>query len=137
VTDTQGNILTEYFIVRGLTTKSGKDRKMPMHPELKDALISLRKIRPDDENIIYAESGGYMTTNNLTVYMWRLYQRTGFDGASSHSGRRTFITSLSRKHNLHGCSLKDVQLLAGHAHLATTESYVEPSDRAKNLVKAI
>ena len=137
LTDPEGKVLQKYVIIRGAITKNGKDRKLPIHPELYEALKILRQARPNDEKPVYALNGGYMTANNLTVYIWRMYRRSGFEGASSHSGRRTFITSLSRKHNTFGCSLKDVQLLAGHSRLSTTEAYIEPSARARSLVSSI
>jgi integrase len=53
------------------------------------------------------------------------YERLGFHGCSSHSGRRTFVTSTARQISTVGGSLRDVQVLAGHASLSTTQRYIE------------
>jgi integrase/recombinase XerD len=59
-------------------------------------------------------------------------------GASSHSGRRTFITSLAKKIVEAGGSLRDVQELAGHTSLATTQKYIQGDTAAKrNVMKLI
>lgn len=56
-------------------------------------------------------------------------------GASSHSGRRTLLTNMARRCAQAGASLRDVQRIAGHADLGTTERYVEPSlDTQKRLI---
>jgi integrase/recombinase XerD len=62
----------------------------------------------------------------------------GVEGASSHSGKRTFITSLAKKIVEAGGSLRDVQELAGHSSLAITHRYVEGDAAAKrNVMKLI
>jgi hypothetical protein len=43
-----------------------------------------------------------------------LYRELGFKGASSHSGRRTFIAKAAKRCIEGGGSLRDVQQLAGH-----------------------
>ena len=53
------------------------------------------------------------------------YKDLGFVGCSSHSRRRTFITNLSKKIGLVGGTLRDVQSLAGHSNLQTTQRYIE------------
>ena len=53
------------------------------------------------------------------------YLELGFEGCSSHSGRRTFITNAARKISLVGGSLRDVQALARHSSLSTTQRYIE------------
>ena len=62
------------------------------------------------------------------------YRALGFVGASSHSGRRTAITNWARRISSVGGSLRDVQLLAGHSALGTTQRYIEGSDEAKRRV---
>jgi hypothetical protein len=49
----------------------------------------------------------------------------GFTGASSPSGRRTAITNWARRISTNGGSLRDVQILAGHSALSTTQRYIE------------
>ncbi len=55
----------------------------------------------------------------------RPVQELGFEGCSSHSGRRSFITMAARNIHRSGCSLRDVQLLAGHSSIETTEGYID------------
>ena len=44
------------------------------------------------------------------------------------------VTLLARRISTVGGSLGDVQLLAGHSALSTTQRYIEGSDEAKRLV---
>ena len=53
------------------------------------------------------------------------YRALGFRGASSHSGRRMAITNWARRISTVGGSLRDVQILAGHSALSTTQRYIE------------
>ena len=59
------------------------------------------------------------------------YTELGFVGCSSHSGRRTFITNAARKISTVGGSLRDVQFLAGHSSLQTTQRYIEGDTQAQ------
>jgi integrase len=137
VCDADMEIRTDAFLVGSHIAKKGHERTVPMHPELYHALVALREARPKDRAIIYGARKPRMSPNNVTVYLFTLYAELGFDGCSSHSGRRTFITRMARKANLHDCSLKDVQMIAGHRNLNTTELYLEPSANVGRLVAAI
>jgi integrase/recombinase XerD len=64
-----------------------------------------------------------------------LFQRwcrhLGFVGCSSHNRRGTFITNAARKTSTVGGSLRDVQMLAGHTNLRTTQRYIDAKPEAQ------
>jgi integrase/recombinase XerD len=55
---------------------------------------------------------GHVASGYVNLFH-RWYRHLGFEGCSSHSGRRTFITNAARKISTVGGSLRDVQVLAG------------------------
>ena len=61
------------------------------------------------------------TANSLTQVVNGIYKQAGLDGASSHSGRRGFLTNLAEK----GVSVRVMMALAGHANMATTQRYID------------
>lgn len=113
-------------------------RSIPLHAELREALIRARKLCNGQGPIIRSERGGAMTPMSIVVWFSRAYQALGFDGCSSHSGRRTFITRAARVVHRAGGSLRDVQLLAGHRSIQTTQRYIDgDSDAQRRLVSLI
>lgn len=67
------------------------------------------------------------TANVLTQHLYWLYRAAGISGASSHSGRRTFITNLASK----GISVRVLASLAGHRSIAVTQKYIDVNDDMK------
>lgn len=59
--------------------------------------------------------------NTGAYHMHMLYKAAGIEGASSHSGRRFFLSSLSAK----AVPLKVMMELAGHRQAQTTMRYVD------------
>jgi len=64
------------------------------------------------------------TANTATQLLQRIYARAGLVGATSHSGRRSYLTKLADK----GVSVFVLAQLAGHQHVSTTQRYVSVSD---------
>lgn len=140
VTDAEGHLLPagEWIeLPHHITKGSKKGSRVLMHAELRIALDALRG-HVESRTIVYSPKSktGEMTVNALTVYLHRLYKSFGVEGCSSHTGRRTYITTLARICNQHGSSIKDVQLLARHSDIRTTESYIEPAQRLVGLAAA-
>lgn len=65
-------------------------------------------------------------------YVW--YRKLGYDGCSSHSGRRTFITNAAKKISSVGGSIRDVQTLARHSSLSITQRYIENDVEAQRKI---
>ena len=64
------------------------------------------------------------SANTLTQHFIGLYKRAGLEGATSHSGRRTFITNLAAQ----GISVRVLAALAGHRSIQTTQRYIDVND---------
>ena len=60
------------------------------------------------------------SANTACYHLHMLYKGAGLDGASSHSGRRSFLTQLSAK----SVPLKVLMELAGHRQAQTTMRYI-------------
>src|SRR3954471_5135150 len=120
--------------------KKGSGRTIPLHPELRRALLLLRRKTGDQGAVIRSERGGSRGMRPSSVVNWfrRLYANLGLSGCSSHSGRRTFITNAARLVFKAGGSLRDVQQLAGHRSIDQTQAYIDGSARAnRRLIELI
>jgi integrase/recombinase XerD len=66
-----------------------------------------------------------MRPNSIVNWFVTMFAELELEGCSSHSGRRTFITTAAKNVYRAGGSLRDVQLLAGHRSIDTTQRYIE------------
>ena len=116
--------------------KKRSGRTIPIANDLKAALVALQAKRSPAplDRIIYSERRDGLSAATVAQRFFHLYARLGFTGCSSHSGRRTFLTNCARKISLVGGSLRDVQMLAGHADLTTTSAYIEADPEAARKV---
>jgi integrase/recombinase XerD len=118
--------------------KKNSGRRIPLHPDLRRALIELSDEVGRFGPIIHSERGGAMTANSIVNWFIMMYRELGFEGCSSHSGRRSFITTAARSLARTGGSLRDIQLLAGHRSIETTQGYIDgDTDAQRRLVALI
>src|SRR3981081_1461052 len=118
--------------------KKCSGRSIPIHPDLAAALAAWRQIAKPSDYVITSERGGPMTPLSVVVWFNRAFKNIGLKGCSSHSGRRTFVTRAARIVHKAGGSLRDVQLLAGHRSIQTTQRYIDgDSDAHRKLVSMI
>lgn len=113
--------------------KRGSGRNIPVHRELKAALRKLHREQdyPIEGPVIRSERGGHMIPRSIVNWFAATYRELGLIGCSSHSGRRTFITEAARVLAKTGGSLRDIQELAGHRAITTTERYIAGSRDAQ------
>jgi integrase/recombinase XerD len=124
--------------LRDHAAKKGSGRIIPIHPELRPALADLRQVAALSEHVVTSGRGGPMTSLSIVVWFNRAFRNIGLKGCSSHSGRRTFVTRAARLVHKAGGSLRDVQLLAGHRSIQTTQRYIDgDSDAQRKLVSMI
>jgi integrase/recombinase XerD len=127
-----GDLGNSIHLTNDVSTGTLGGRVIPIHKELKKLLVQLyeqeqtRKGFDAQTSYVVRTERSLSTSSQSIVNMFqRWYRDLGFVGYSSHSGRRTFITDLSKKVSLVGGSLRDVQILVGHKNLQTTQRYVE------------
>jgi integrase len=131
--------IAESLELQDRAAKKGSGRVIPIHSELKSALIKLARFTGvQDGPIIRSERGGPMTPVSIVCWFANAFRTLGLEGCSSHSGRRTFITRAARLVHNAGASLRDVQLLAGHRSIQTTQRYIDgDTDAQRKLVSLI
>jgi integrase len=137
VTDAEGN-LCDAIHLRDIAAKGNSGRVIPMNGDLRLAFAAVKAeaanaVRPS-AFVITTEGAGRTSSYAIVNMFADWYRALGFTGASSHSGRRTFITNAARKISTVGGSLRDVQLLAGHTALSTTQRYIEADGLAQRRV---
>lgn len=140
VTDAQGAVAKEIRLENS-ASKGNSGGVIALNGELGDALREWRKrcwVLDGNSKVVTTERAK-ATSSQMIVNLFRdWYQALGFEGCSSHSGRRTFITSAAKKISLVGGSLRDVQALARHSSLSMTQRYIEADvDAQRKVVELI
>ena len=95
--------------------------------EIRRYLDSFPALPAPESALLRSQKSGSYSANTLCQLFGELYRRAGIDGASSHSGRRSFNSKLAQS----GVSAKVIMGLAGHRHLGTTQRYFEVNDEMK------
>ena len=155
VTNAEGQLGDE-LVLENIASKGKRGgRTIPLHPELRDALRSLRALEQErtaknpargclDCYVITlrkAETTLASRARSIAALMngkgkedsgW--FRQLGWEGVTSHSGRRTFITNAARNIVQAGGSLRDVQSLSGHSNLQNVQRYIDVNADAKKKV---
>ena len=137
LTDAEG-ALADAISLTDNASKGRSGRSIPINKELQVALELLKaeadKSKRRSPYVITTERGEKTSSYAVVNMFAGWYRALGFVGASSHSGRRTFITNAARRISTVGGSLRDVQLLAGHSALGTTQRYIEADGMAQRRI---
>ena len=136
-------------VLNGDSTIKGEVRLMPDQTKGKHArtvylnermqkelaqYIKMLKIKDASKPLFYTQKQAGFSANSLTQYFFYLYRACALTGASSHSGRRTFLTGLANK----GTAIHILKSLAGHRNISTTATYLYSSpDQLKAAVELI
>jgi len=118
-------------------TKGGQPRTVfipqKLQLELK-AYLATRHARLAHIPLFHTANRIGFSANSLCQWFFWIYKKSGISGASSHSGRRSFLTSLANK----GIGIRILASLAGHKSIAVTMKYLDANDDQKrNAVELI
>ena len=64
------------------------------------------------------------SAKRLCLLFLNIYKECGIDGASSHSGRRSFLTNLAAR----GVGVRVLAEIAGHSSISVTQRYLDVDD---------
>lgn len=114
-------------------TKGSNSRIVVLPQKLQAELASYLADRFETQSLVgvaYAASDKVLfvtqkhtafSANSLAQHFSAIYEEAGLIGASSHSGRRSFITNLANK----GVGVRVLMALAGHKNLSTVQKYID------------
>jgi integrase/recombinase XerD len=130
--NSDGQMMNEIHLTNTASKGKSSGRVISIHKDLKKALVELyeqisykKPFQLETAYVITTERSNKTSAQAIVNTFQRWYSDLGFIGASSHSGRRTFITNVAKKISAVGGSMRDVQSLAGHSNLQTTQRYIE------------
>jgi integrase/recombinase XerD len=128
VIDRNGDLVDEINLLRKMTKGEKKQRHIYLnHPKVRQALqdyLDERKKSPNfkiDQPLFLSQMGCPFSPDSLQQLFHDMFKASGFTGASSHSGRRTFATNLNNK----GVDIKTISVLMGHSSVAMTAKYID------------
>ena len=136
VSDSDGKI-SDCIALTNNASKGNGGGIIWLNKELLEALKELQAlswINDQNKYVITSERSDHMSPQAIVNLFAYWYHNLGFEGCSSHSGRRTFITNAARKISSVGGSIKDVQMLARHSSLNMTQRYIEADVEAMKKV---
>ncbi|UFS56101.1 site-specific integrase [Comamonadaceae bacterium M7527] len=131
VRDANGTVRAEIYL-GAHRVKHNHARTVYVSTRLQEELqcyINSRKWYEEEQALFTTYSGARkgFSANVLSQHFYWLFKAAGIKGASSHSGRKTFLTSLASQ----GVSVFVLASLAGHKSIATTQRYITVNDDVK------
>ena len=130
VLETDGRV-TDRVHINPAIAKGGVGRTVfvnkRLQREIRRYLEALPALPGPSAPLFRTQKNGAFSPNTLCQLFGELYRRAGIKGATSHSGRRGFITKLAHS----GISSKVIMELVGHKFLSSTQKYISVDDEMK------
>jgi len=127
VVDENYKVRTEIVLAASIT-KSKRARRIfvprQMHKQLQQYINTLPSTSAPNTYLFSTQKQSHFTANTAAQHLQRLYAQAAIVGATSHSGRRTYLTELAAK----GVGVRVLAEMAGHASIQTTQRYIDVND---------
>lgn len=138
VLDGQGNVRDTVYLAAG-QTKGNEAGTVLVSTRLNKVLSAYaaaypkRIAKPNAPLFFSAKRGGFSAQTIVNLFA-RFYSLAGVNGASSHSGRRQFLTELADK----GVNVRVIQALARHKDISTTQRYIDYNEsKLRNAIELV
>ena len=109
-------------------TKGKHARTVFINDKLRKELAAYVKQLPQgvsaDAPLFPTQKRTAFSGNSLCQTVNLIYARAGLEGATSHSGRRSLITSLASK----GVGVRVLAAIAGHRDIRVTQAYIDVNE---------
>jgi integrase/recombinase XerD len=142
-----GSIKSEVYL-SAIQTKGNKGRTVYLSDKMREEISLYLKTRSKLKDLLPVtmtdtvralftnqkdcQRGFSASTACQMFHYW--YKEAKIEGASSHSGRRGFITNLANK----GVHVRILQELAGHSSIAVTQKYIDVNqDKLRTAVEML
>ncbi len=111
------------LLIRKSNTKGKlRSRELPIGDELRTFLLAYN---PKPSLYLFPnQEGSFLSKDYASVLLRRACRRIGLEGVSTHSFRRTALTTLSNQ----GVPLRVIQEISGHTNLEQLYAYLEVRD---------
>ncbi len=128
VVNDENKVKTQLVLEKHMTKGNERQRVMlnsVLRKELQKYVDSVCCTYSRNDAFIKSQKGSAFSPLTMSQLFARLYKQAAIEGASSHSGRRQFITTLAEKQ----VNVRVIQALARHKSLNTTMLYVDINDK--------
>jgi len=140
VLDAKGEIKRS-ITLRRIATKGGKGGVAYLsHAELREALeayivLKRSKLSTEYENVFISRKSTPFSPSSMSRLFSHIYTRAGFDGCTSHTGRRSLCKNL----NAQNVSVYNIQKIMRHSNIQTTINHYLSVDEETlaNLVEEV
>lgn len=111
-------------------TKGHKHRDLPMTSQTLISTLNRymhERVSQDgltfslDAPLFRSQKGSYFSAGAMVRLIKNIYLDSGYENASSHSGRRSLLTKLANR----GVSAFHIREVAGHSSIMTTQQYID------------
>lgn len=136
--DEQGNVRDTIYLA-ATQTKGSEGNTVLVSKRLRKALIAyatqypIHTTTPAAQLFFSAKRGGFSPQTIVNLFQ-RFYKLAAIRGASSHSGRRQFLTELADK----GINVRVIMALARHKDISTTMKYIDFNEsKLRNAIELV
>ena len=137
VVDDDFKVKTQLVLQANMTKGHERNRVIvskALQKALKRFVDRVCKSKALNTPLIVSQKGGKFSPLTIVQLFAKFYKKAGVAGASSHSGRRQYITALAENQ----INIRVIQALARHSHINTTMRYIDVNDvKLANAVEVV